>query len=67
MTNDVHDDNTSTRRIGLGQGQVTIPDDIHWGDDEIMRMFEFSEEDISGTYPDKAKLNHTKQDNKRKP
>lgn len=27
-------------RIGLGKGLFTVPDDIHFGDDEILDMFE---------------------------
>lgn len=63
MSND-HNKNTPTRRIGMRRGQGTFPDDIHWGDDEIMRLFGFSEEDIADTYPDKARLTDTKQKTK---
>lgn len=35
------------RRIGTLAGKAKIPDDIHWGDDEILRMFGFSEEEIA--------------------
>lgn len=35
------------KRIGFMQGECTVPDDIHWSDDEILRMFGFSEEEIA--------------------
>ncbi len=30
------------RKLGFMLGEGVIPDDIHWGDDEIMTMFEES-------------------------
>lgn len=30
------------RKLGFMLGEGVIPDDIHWGDDEIMAMFEES-------------------------
>lgn len=30
------------RILGFMQGEGTIPDDIHWGDDEIQAMFDQS-------------------------
>ncbi|OPH36535.1 hypothetical protein [Moraxella equi] len=30
------------RKLGFMLGEGVIPDDIHWGDDEVMAMFEES-------------------------
>ncbi len=27
------------RKLGFMQGEMTIPDDIHWGDDEVQKLF----------------------------
>lgn len=35
-------DTPKKRQFGKLKGQGTIPDDIHWGDDDIIAMFESS-------------------------
>ncbi len=35
----VNNRNETPQRIGLGKGLFSVPDDIHFGDDEVQDMF----------------------------
>lgn len=42
-TLDNTDSNPKKRQLGFMQGEMTLPDDINWGDDQIQDFFEGNE------------------------